>query len=162
MREDQRLRFLEPPCGSQQASRLRGRPTRRTQTGNSASCKDRSIWTSSVAVTRSIRPSPPRAYDPDQVQRDDGCGDDPQNRAYGRTVLKSQSKPEIEYNDRHHEQQHVGDDPESSVHMMPTISGISPIGSLPAQRAIQTRWEHHIQVLRSESIAGPFAGPVRA
>ena len=32
--------------------------------------------------------------------------------------------------------------------------GISHIGSLQAQRAAQTRWEHHSQVLQGQSIAG--------
>ena len=35
-----------------------------------------------------------------------------------------------------------------------TLPGISHIGSLPAQRAAQTRWEHHSQVLQGQSIAG--------
>ena len=34
------------------------------------------------------------------------------------------------------------------------LAGISHIGSLQAQRAIQTRWWHHSQVLQGQSIAG--------
>ena len=34
------------------------------------------------------------------------------------------------------------------------LSGISHIGSLQAQGAAQTRWEHHSKVLQGQSIAG--------
>ena len=34
------------------------------------------------------------------------------------------------------------------------LAGISHIGSLQAQRAAQTRWQHHSQVLQGQSIAG--------
>ena len=36
----------------------------------------------------------------------------------------------------------------------PFLAGISHIGSLQIQRAAQTRWEHHSQVLQGQSIAG--------
>ena len=35
-----------------------------------------------------------------------------------------------------------------------TFPGISHIGSLQAQRAVQTRWEHHSQVPQGQSISG--------
>ena len=34
------------------------------------------------------------------------------------------------------------------------LAGISHIGSLQPQRAAQTRWEHHSQVLQGQPIAG--------